>query len=529
MKPEYIEFNGKHPAASKGNREYSDRPYKNWRSYGAAYSANFFKLDIDDYNHKTGELEEPIHDKPRSEAIIAILDSLGIRYNGIATEHGKHLFFRVPDVLQMKNKINWYCPLGVKCEWKFPTSDDHIPLKINGVERKFFKGCITNEDVDELPPFLYPLQKSKDKPFELDFPEGDRTQKLGAYVFHLVRKGYTGEQAFEIVRLMNTYIFEKPIPDDLLNTQILNPKTLEKAQAQHQTAAKKEVNPETFGNFLDDVGLTVRYNELLNVVEFENIPNMPEYCGVTDVQNQMPTVLQYAYRKYTGVKNVSKQQTIDLIALEADRNSYNPVQDFLEGTTWDGVDRFPDLFKALGVESELDRSLIQKWFYQSAALPFNSLDNPMQPEGVLILQGDEGIGKTRFFRRMAVDSLWFKSLDKPMSTKNKDTLIETLSAWITEIGEIDRTFSERRSDLKSFMTSEKDSIRKPYAREPLTRARTTSICGTTNKPDFLNDETGSRRWWVVHIPHKIDLDAFATQENLKQFWAQCYSAVKADS
>ena len=74
------------------------------------------------------------------------------------------------------------------------------------------------------------------------------------------------------------------------------------------------------------------------------------------------------------------------------------------------------------------------------------------------------------------------------------------------------------------MTAEKDTIRKPYAREPTTRARTTSICGTTNKAEFLNGETGYRRWWVIHISGKIDLDHFATEKTLSQFWAQCYAA-----
>ena len=74
------------------------------------------------------------------------------------------------------------------------------------------------------------------------------------------------------------------------------------------------------------------------------------------------------------------------------------------------------------------------------------------------------------------------------------------------------------------MTAEKDTIRKPYAREPTTRARTTSICGTTNKSEFLNGETGYRRWWVIHISGKIDLDRFATEKALGQFWAQCYAA-----
>lgn len=241
MKPMYIKFNGKHPEAEKDKRHYSDNPRKNWNSYGASYSPVFFKLDIDDFK-KSGEIEEPIHGKPRSDALVAILDFLKIRYNGIKTEHGKQLFFRVPDWMEQRHKINWYCPLGIKCEWKFPASDDHIPLKINGVEREFFKGSITNEDVDELPPFLYPLQGYKNKPFMLDFPEGGRTQKLGAYIFYLVKKGYTSDQAFQIVRLMNSYIFENPIPEKTLEAEILNESTLKKLQDQEKEKADKNLS-----------------------------------------------------------------------------------------------------------------------------------------------------------------------------------------------------------------------------------------------------------------------------------------------
>jgi len=228
MKPKYIEFTGKHPARRKDDRQYFDRPPRKG-DYGASYSQDFLKVDIDDFNHKTGELEEPLYREPRSNTVVWILGELGIKYNGIATEHGKHLFFRVPEGMEQKNKQNWLCPLGIRMEWKFPSSDDHIPLKINGAERKFFKGAIDNEDVDELPFFLYPLQKQrKTKSFEIDFPEGDRTQKLGAYLFYLVNNGYSAEQAFEVVRLINDYVFESPIPDDLLEAQILNDKTMER-------------------------------------------------------------------------------------------------------------------------------------------------------------------------------------------------------------------------------------------------------------------------------------------------------------
>ena len=236
----------------------------------------------------------------------------------------------------------------------------------------------------------------------------------------------------------------------------------------------------------------------------------------------------YAYREYTGNKSITKQQITDLIALVADENSYNPVRDYLQGLTWDGVDHFPKLYEHLHVTGEFEQTLIRKWFIQTAAMPFNTLEDPFSAEGVLIFQGVEGICKTRFFGSLVPNSMWFKSLDKPMSTKNKDTLIETLSAWITEVGEIDRTFMENRSDLKNFMTKANDTIRRPYAREQVTKARITSFCGTTNKVQLLTEETGSRRWWIVHIPQKIDLAALWRDVDRNQLWAQAYQLYRND-
>lgn len=234
MNIKYIEFNGKHPKNSKEYRKYSDVPSPSWLGYGCSYDAAFLKVDIDDYDRNTGTLEDPIRGLPRSEAIVTLLDSLGIKYNGIRTEHGKHLFFRRPATLEERNKQNWYCTIGIKGEWKFPGRDDHIPLVINGVERQFFKGSITNTDIDDLPCFLMPLQKAKDKPFDLTFPSGDRTQKLCAYLFHLIKKGYSAEETFSIIRLMNDHVFEDPIPEDTLTAQILNDSTLAKLTEQQK-------------------------------------------------------------------------------------------------------------------------------------------------------------------------------------------------------------------------------------------------------------------------------------------------------
>lgn len=521
---------GKYSNVPLGDRKYLDKPPKRWRGVGVVLPDGIVNVDIDDYSHKTGELVGSVRGEARSEAVVKILDSLKIRYVALQTPHGKHLYFRRPSTLEAETRHDWHCPLGILAEWLMPEKGGFLVLRANGVDRPFIKGAledIENGALGELPPFLYPIQKSKDKPFSLDFPQGDRTQKLGAYIFYLVQKRhFSAEDAFQTIRLMNEFIFEVPIPADTLNAQILNPSTLNKLREKEQPPKeKREVNPTTFKDFLNELGISIKYNELLNIVEFENIPNRPEFCEITDVQNQMPTALQYCYREYTGLKSITKLTVVDLVSLEADKHTYNPVRNFLTSVEWDSTDRLSEIYNILGVTDKFEQILIRKWFYQTAALAFNSLKNPIQPEGVLILAGNEGLGKTRFFRMVSVNPLWFHSLDKPLSTKIKDVLIETLSAWITEIGEIDRTFTERRSDLKNFMTAEKDSIRKPYAREPVIRARTTSICGTTNKTEFLNDETGARRWWIVKISQKIAVERL-TQDFLSQLWAQCYQTVK---
>ena len=420
--------------------------------------------------------------------------------------------FRIPS-----NRLNWYCALGIKIE--VHVTKVFEPVVVNGVRRTFIKGDFES-DIDELAPSLFPIQKSKEKPFSMQFETGDRNNHFSEYAFHLAKSGVNAEGVKEVIEAINEYIVEEPLHSSEIET-ILRPETMEKLEEIETVNNNGAVSPEVFKAFLQKTGLKMRYNELLNVVEYDNIPD--SYREITDIQNVVPIQIQYDFRKFTKKQNITKHQVIDLIVLEADIHAYNPVKEYLSSVPWDGNDRFPDIFKVLGVRDRLEQSLIQKWFFQTAGMAFNTMEKPFQAEGVLVLQGAEGIGKTRFFQRMAVNPLWFSSLDKELTTKNKDVLIQMLSVWIAEVGEIDRTFKANKSDIKSFITSRDDRIRKPYRIEPITKARTTSFCGTTNKNVFLNDDTGSRRWWVVHVANRINLNGFLDGDNLQQFWSQCYS------
>lgn len=524
-KCQYTEFNGKHPRAKKGEREYFSEPNESWISYGVKYPEGYLKIDIDDVSHsdRSGEMVNPIHGKPRSQTVLKILKDRNYKFFGVKTSHGVHLIFKVPEGMERKNKQNWVCPIGVSLEWHFPESDDHIPLKVNTHQRQIFSDPDT---IDELPFFLKPIQKSLKRPFDMDFLPGERTQPLGGFLFYLVRdKAFSADQAFECVRIMNDYVFDNPIPTDTLDAQILNDSTFDKLQNAQVDIKNGVICPETFSRFLLQNNITVRYNSLLNLVEYGGISEDARFCDIADVQNVMPIKLQYEFEKFTK-KRVGKLQVTDLILLEADTHSYNPVQDYLKAGKWDQKDRFPELFKILGVSDRLEKALIRKWFYQAAALPFNTIEKPFQAEGVLILQGAEGIGKSRFFQQITPNALWFSSLNREFATFDKDALIQLLSVWIAEFGECDRTFGADRSDIKNFITSPTDTIRKPYRREPVTAARHTAFAGTTNKEKFLTVNTGSRRWWVIHISQKIEMQEFSQPDNLHQFWIQCFTAYK---
>ena len=58
--------------------------------------------------------------------------------------------------------------------------------------------------------------------------------------------------------------------------------------------------------------------------------------------------------------------------------------------------------------------------------------------------------------------------------------------------------------LKAFITESSDEFRRPYAMKPMVYPRRTSFYATVNNGDFLKDDTGNRRYWVIPV-EKIDL------------------------
>lgn len=264
------------------------------------------------------------------------------------------------------------------------------------------------------------------------------------------------------------------------------------------------------------LGIQIKLNDVTWHVE---LSGYPKAWSRANAGNLLPVPLLDRL-KLAGVKGTAKTTVADCLDVIAEENRFNPVTEMFEAAPWDSADRITELYDIWGVTDSLSQTLIRKWLLQSVAMAYNDEYNPQGADGVLVLQGEQGIGKTSALRQLVPLPRMFKEGAK-LDLRNKDTYMQALNSWICELGELDRTTSRDSAGLKAFLTQDMDEYRTPYAQNPVQRPRRTSFCGTVNPGEYLIDDTGNRRFWTVPVDH-IDLDRlFAITNEWKiQIWAQ---------
>jgi predicted P-loop ATPase len=227
----------------------------------------------------------------------------------------------------------------------------------------------------------------------------------------------------------------------------------------------------------------------------------------------------YLERKWGLTK---KQNAIDALVSECERNRYDPVRSWLEGLEWDGTPRMDMLLPAaLGADPNDYNVAVTRAFM------FGAIARAMEPgvkfDYVMVLKGDQGLGKSTFLKNMSPSDRWYlENLD----TVEGDAAVEKIRGkWIVEMAELMATKSMRGVEsIKAFVTTRNDTIRPKYGRETEQRPRRCVIVGTTNSGHFLTDRTGNRRFLPVECgvyPPAIDVfDEASMREYAAQAWAE---------
>lgn len=269
---------------------------------------------------------------------------------------------------------------------------------------------------------------------------------------------------------------------------------------------------------LEAFGIIIRKNKMNQRTEVEGLPS---YYSGENACNLLEALV-YDITSVLRFKKATSSVIYNYLSVIAYENSYHPVIALLNRKSWDGVDRFNELYRILGISNDFHKTLVRKWALQSIAVLFNTEEKPIAAQGILVLQGGQGLGKTEFFRHLAINNKFFKG-GATLDMTNKDSLMSATKVWICELGELDNTTKKEQSSLKAFLTEYFDRYREPYARFETILPRITSFCGTVNPVDYLRDETGNRRFWTVPV-QKIDIKKVFEHppEWYTQFWRQVY-------
>lgn len=268
------------------------------------------------------------------------------------------------------------------------------------------------------------------------------------------------------------------------------------------------------------LGVLIRYNVITKQEEIL----IPQKAFTRD--NQMNAAYAYLV-SWVNKFRMPIGQLGEFVTYISEENLYNPVAEWITSKPWDGQTRIADLFNTVEIEQKDDTHqqmkevLMYRWFLSAVAAIFEP--HGVSAHGVLVFQGEQYLGKTAWFKKLAPKILNVIKDGMILRPDDKDNLSLILSNWMVELGELDSTF--RKSDiaqLKAFITKDTDAFRRPFARKESTFARRTVFFASVNPEHYLNDPTGNRRFWTLSVS-KLN---YSHDIDMQQLWAEFYEIYK---
>lgn len=255
---------------------------------------------------------------------------------------------------------------------------------------------------------------------------------------------------------------------------------------------------------LDAMGITVRHNIMTRMDEYSG--------GIAEGREQDSAVV----RIVSAGKSLEykSRDIVDHLAEIARDNAYHPVREWLKDVEWDGVSRLQALADTLhsNMDCGLKLTIIKRWAVGAIRAVIS--DKPQSLQGVMVLCGEQRIGKTTWLIGLCPIEDAVKD-GVELNPHNADSVRKATGAWITELGELDGTLRREIAAIKAFINMDSDTYRMPYARTPRKYDRRTAYTASVNDDRYLQDHTGNGRWWTIPVS-KIDRHTI----DMQQFWAE---------
>ncbi len=231
-------------------------------------------------------------------------------------------------------------------------------------------------------------------------------------------------------------------------------------------------------------------------------------------------VLEYLERTYGLSSNIQKIRST--ITSHLDDQSFHPIKDYFNSLPkWDGVARVETIFCELfGVsDDEYTRDITKRHFLASVKRIF---EPGCKYDYALVIFGEEGIGKSMFFEKLAHNIRWFSGDVGDISKKEAKDNLE--GVWIVELAELSSIKKADPETVKAFLSARYDNYRKAYGKNKREYPRVCTFWGSTNEHDFLRSRDGNRKFLILEASKKRMKRHSGTlsSADIDQLWSEVY-------
>lgn len=227
----------------------------------------------------------------------------------------------------------------------------------------------------------------------------------------------------------------------------------------------------------------------------------------------------------SGLNGVEK--TLNVVLATAP--DFDPMVKFLEKQKWDGVDHIQRLAGFVIVDDDRRawfNIMFKKHMVRLIACAIGRLAFNKQ---AFILFGSQGDGKSSFLRAIIPQELKAYYTEQ-IDFESKDGLIALARNYVINLDELTSLSRHDIAKIKAFLSYQGVKARLPFDRRETNLRRRATFFGSTNKEEFLTDETGNVRWLVMPIKginHDNGGPEGYAQVDINQVYAQAFALLES--
>ncbi|WP_313330681.1 VapE domain-containing protein [Comamonas sp.] len=215
-----------------------------------------------------------------------------------------------------------------------------------------------------------------------------------------------------------------------------------------------------------------------------------------------------------GFAPIGRETMRDAVLMVAAENTFDSAMLWLGQQRWDGVRRIDTfLVDLFGAEDTPYARAVSEYLW--TAMAGRVLHPGCKADMVPILVGNQGLGKSTAIAALVPSIDFFAEVSFAESDDNLSRKMR--GKLVAEIAELKGLHSRDMETVKAFVTRTHEKWIPKYREFETTFPRRLVFVGTTNKDQFLADDTGNRRWLPIRVG---DVDVAKIRQIAAQCWAE---------